>query len=92
LSPNGDLLPGIRKASHSLTEKEVRSMNEAILQVAKAFGNTAEDLERYGGHGKTFSKLSVDLSGRSGESTEAVLQIGKLFGNTPEDIQRYGSR
>lgn len=67
-------------------------MDEAILQVAKAFGNTAEDLERYGGYGKTFSKLSIDLSRRSGETTEAVLRVGKLFGNTSEDIERYGSR
>ena len=60
------------------------SFDAGVLEVAKMFGNTPEDLIKYGGD-------PADSHLDENDSKELVLSVAKLFGNTPEDIQKYGA-
>lgn len=62
--------------------QDQKDVSGAVRQVAKMFGNSEEDLLKYG--------FLADREVSKHETRERVLYVAKLFGLTEEDLKKYG--
>lgn len=63
----------------------------AALTIAKQFGNTEEDLERYGHREPSSESATAAVEEAGRDLVDPALRIAEAFGNSPEDIQRFGN-